>query len=354
MGKLLTADDGEDYISLVIYGKSGAGKTTMGVTAPKPLILLSERQGYRSVRDAARERGIAVPPTIFIESRDELRNVVKVLSGASDEPIAEVMRELFGRNKPEVEEQIASLPYLKPLTIVCDSMTDMFVLVSWDILQAQGNPKSDKDNLEVKNERYWGALGDRCEGLLRTMRDLPYHKVFLATLDDREVGEEDQKTRVVAPETIMRKLPAKMVQASNACGLAFVEQIAVKNKDTGESHYELHRRVRFAGPSWMLLKAIRPLGDVESDPDISKWIERIQGQDTNASVDVRSEAAASAKEHAATHPAGDAPPADAPADGTPVPETKPATAPAAAGSRRRRCGARRRAGHPRSSDRTCS
>ena len=296
MGKLLTMNDDEDFINGVVYGKSGTGKTTIGVSSPQPFILLSERQGYRSVRDAARNLGKEIPPVLFIENIADLRACIRALNAGGDEPIAVALREVLLNNKrdakgelveptdadrQEVERQIAALPYLRPKTLVLDSVTDFFVLISDDILEGMGFPKSSTDGLEIKPERYWGLLKDRSERLLRTFRDSPYHIIFLCLLDEREVGNDEQKTRLVGPDTPMRKLPGTLVAASNFCGLAYVEQQVVKDSETEALNYEHTWRVRLAGPSWMTLKPIKPLREVE-DPDLSEWFARIQAQDSAA------------------------------------------------------------------------
>lgn len=306
MGKLLSTDGVEDFVNIVVYGKSGSGKTTLGVTAPKPFVLLSERQGYRSIRDAAEAAGVPVPPTLYLETVDDLRACLAALKGGSDEPIAVALRECLlpekydGHGKAnngkgnlvppsdeevaEVEEAIASLPYLKPETIVCDSITDFFVLVSDDILNGMGNPVSSTDGLEVKPERYWGLLKDRSERLLRTIRDLPYNILFLCLLDDREVGKDESRQRVVGPDTPMRKLPSTLLASSNACGLAFVEQHAVKQEVDQAATYQLSWRVRFAGPSWMTVKPIKPLRDVE-EPHFGRWLEQLRSGERMDPVD---------------------------------------------------------------------
>ncbi len=276
MGKLLNADIAEDYANITAFGKSGTGKTTLGVSAPQPFIMLSERQGFRSVRDAARMLSKPVPPTLYLESAADLRNCLMALQSDPDEPIATALREVLGRTD-EVEEQIAALPYLKPYTVVSDSMTDFMIMISNEILDEMGNPTSGSDGLEVKPDRYWGLLRDKCEKLIRTLRDLPYNVLMIALLDDRETGKDENRERVVSPQTIMRALSQGMVAASNASGLCFVEESVVKDEDDN-THFEYIHKVRFAGPSWMMVKPMRALSDIE-EPDVTDWLSRVEKQD---------------------------------------------------------------------------
>jgi hypothetical protein len=267
----------EDYLKVLVYGRSGVGKTTLGVTAPEPLILLSERQGYKAVKDAAQRLGVPLPPTIWIQTLDDLRAAVSVLQVDEVEPIPTIMRKLLGDK--DAAAVVANLPYRRPQTVVFDSMTDIFRLISEDIERTAGK-KIGKDGLEAKHERYWGVLRERGEKLIRAARDLPYHVLFLALLDDRTVGEGEEQSRVIGPECPMRAMPNALVAATNLAGIASIKERARKDDD-GKVTYEYQHFVRFAGPSWMATKPLRPLGDVEP-PHFGAWIARVSSRDAEA------------------------------------------------------------------------
>jgi hypothetical protein len=276
MAKLLNDTIDENYLKVLTYGRSGTGKTTLGVTAPQPLILLSERQGYRAVKDAAKRLGVPVPPTIWIETLEDLRVAVSTLQSDLEHPIPTIMRRLLGEGAASA---IESLPYARPRTVVFDSMSDIFRLISEDIERTAGR-KLGKDGLEAKPERYWGVLRDRGEKLIRATRDLPYHVLYLALLDDRTIGEGEEQSRVVGPECPMRALPTALVAATNMTGIASIKERAVKD-EAGKVTYEYQHFVRFAGPSWMATKPLRPLGDVEP-PHFGAWLERVADADGKA------------------------------------------------------------------------
>jgi len=253
--------------------KSGAGKTTLGVTAPKPLILLTERQGFRSVRDAAERLGCDMPPTIWIQSLEDARAILSVLQTNHNRPIESILSRLFG---DDAKSLIAGLPYAKPESIILDSVTEMFALVSDDIEHVVGK-KIGRDGLETKPERYWGVLRERSEKLVRKFRDLPYHVFFLALLRDTTIGEGDQATRVVEPACPMRALPSALAAAVNIVGLVSVRQEPRKvESEDGESKivYDYKRAVKFAGPGWMMTKPMGDLGAAE-EADIASWISRV-------------------------------------------------------------------------------
>lgn len=265
----LNTQEADNQHNLLVYGPSGTGKTSLGVSAPDPVILLSERQGYESVKSAAKRLNKPIPPTFWIQNRDALSTAIKVLRRGNTETLANLCDALLP--KSEVEKAVTSLPYRKPQTVVIDSVTEMFNLISDDI-DTTAPPKLAKDGLPERTMRYWTVLGDRAHGFIRAARDLPFHVVMLALQEDKETGEGDEKARIVQPMTPMRKIPAMLSSAVNAVGVSEV----VRKRATGKQ-MEMKWQVKFASPSWMLTKPLRPLQDVET-PDITDWFNRLAAE----------------------------------------------------------------------------
>jgi len=279
---LLNQEQIERTINLGIYGTSGTGKTTLGVTAPDPVILLSERQGFESIRDAAARLKKPIPPTFLMQHRDALGQAIAALqkgvgssgsNGKSAEPLVRLVEQFVPEDKQK--QAIADLPYTTPKTVVLDSCTDMMQLV-WDHILEQSPQKTAKDGLPETNMRHWGTMKERGNALLRAVRDLPYHSIYLSLLDDRETGEGDEKNRVVQPQMPMRALPGMLAASCNAVGITRVKRLHEKGKDM-----ELQRWVQFAGPDFMLVKPLRPLKDQE-EPNVSKWIAKLDKKHTTA------------------------------------------------------------------------
>jgi hypothetical protein len=242
-------NDPASHLKALIYGKPGVGKTNLAVSAPKPLILLSEAQGLVHVRGAAERLGKAMPQTLLIESVDDLRASLKALMGNKEKPL-----------------KIGGIELEWPETIALDSLTDYGHLVKQEIRE-QSPPKPGRDGLPVDAQRYWGVMGDRMTNLILAFRNLPFHVVFLALLDDREEGEEDAKVRVVGPDMPMRKLAGVVAAAVNVIG------IATRGTKEGEPVYSVVTN----GPDYMTLKPYRPLRNKEI-PDMTYWIDRLAGK----------------------------------------------------------------------------
>lgn len=290
----------EEWVKCLVYGKSGTGKTTLGCTAPKPVFLLSERQGWDSIRKAAKALRVPTPPTFLIQTSKDLNDAVRALN--SKDPLETLVKILVWNDeertaiaegrKPDKDKasrladaMIKALPYTHPETIVPDSITDMFRLES-DAIDEISPPKVGKDGLPVKAERYWSALRERCERLVRRFRDLPFHVLYLALLDDRTVGEDDQKTRQVGPDAPMRALPGAVMQCTNMVGIMSVSlKLVAPTKENRDPQAVIKHWVRFTGPDWMMTKPNRPLRDVEV-PNFSAWIHTLRTVDPATVLDL--------------------------------------------------------------------
>lgn len=255
-------DPTEKWVKAAIYGPPGTGKSDFGTSAPKPLILLSERQGIRTVRAAAARRGLPMPVVLAVESLQDLRDVLRALHGPRDK----AFRVMSGTEVAYEGEW--------PESVVLDSLTDACELVEAEI-RKESPPEKAKDGLERWTERHWAALRDRCERLIRSFRDVPAHVVFLALQDDRTVGEGEEAARVVQPLLPMRALPSVLSAAVNVVG---VTSRAIR--DRGEDgQRQIAYEIRTVGPSHYMLKPYRPLRDLE-EPDFAAWVERIHGAET--------------------------------------------------------------------------
>lgn len=264
--KRVDEDPTEKWVKAAVYGPPGTGKSDFGTSAPRPLILLSERQGIRTIRSAAARRGLPMPIVLAVETLQDLRDVLRALHGPRDRPF----RVLSGTEVAYEGEW--------PESVVIDSLTDVCELVEAEI-RKESPPEKAKDGLEKWTERHWAALRDRCEKLIRAFRDVPAHVVFLCLQDDRMVGEGEEAARQVQPALPMRALPSVLSAAVNVVG---VTSRAIR--DRGEDgQRQIAYEVRTVGPSHYLLKPYRPLRDLE-EPDFSSWVARIQSAEQPASV----------------------------------------------------------------------
>jgi hypothetical protein len=253
------------WLKALIYGESGSGKTNFGVSAPNPLILLSERQAVANVRDAAKRMGRPRPHTLVMESLDDYRHVLKALHGDQAKPFVVLDNE--GAKILELE--------VWPDTIVLDSITDIADMVSKEIRE-QSPQKTGKDGLPVDSERYWNVLSDRTAKLVRAFRDVPRHVLFLALLADKEIGEGDEKSRWVGPQMPMKALPNVLMAAVNVVGITYRRRSVTADPKTKQR--PMVYGIATTGPDHMKVKPYPPLRDSEVT-DFASWVKRINGID---------------------------------------------------------------------------
>lgn len=247
----------ERFLKAAVYGKSGTGKTSLGVTCPKPLILASERQAMLSVRQAAKRLKLdEVPTVLHMESLEDYRRVIRALHGNKSEPFRIVDKEGVVLHEGEWPE-----------TVVIDSLTDAGRLVA-DELNEQSPPKPGKDGLPAQPMRYWGVLIDKVTNLILAFRNVPTNVLFICLADDREVGEGEQSVRVVTPALPTKRLSDTLAAACNLIGYSYRTE---KQKD---NKVRTVFATMFQGPEHFLLKQSAPLRDRERT-NFSMWFDAI-------------------------------------------------------------------------------
>jgi hypothetical protein len=268
MRRLDTAT-GERYLKACVYGASGSGKSCLGVTAPKPLILLSELQGMLHIEQHAARLGVPVPPVIFCEQMSDYSAVVRALYADKSKPFR-VLERVGEGNAPQDFHVTFQLEQW-PETVVVDSVTDVCRLII-EKIRAQSPAKMGRDGLPVDSDRFWNVLGDRFGNFVQGFRDAPLNVLFLALKDDREVGDEGNKRRQVGPDLAMRKFPEKLSAACNLTGYAYRREYREKGKVVKTAY-----GVMFSGPEYMTLKGSDRLRDVEA-PNFTYWKHAVEGQ----------------------------------------------------------------------------
>ena len=251
----------DSLLKLCVWGEPGTGKTWLGCSAPKPVILLTERHGFETVRAWARDAGQPMPPVFWIQSTRDLKQALDALASSSN-PIADI-----AKHHGATAKQIAALPYDKPKTVVLDSLTEMADMVIRE-MEASNPPQIGKDGYPVRSQRFWPVMEAKVLGITRAFRDLPMHSLFLCLQMNKTVGDEGNQRRIMGPSMPMNKMPGAIASMCNAVGMM---QVANDSADDETGQMQFVRQVRFLLPDYATSKVCRPLLDVES-PDVSEWI----------------------------------------------------------------------------------
>lgn len=264
---------------VALYGAPGTGKTHIGATAPEPVILLLERHGFETVRTAAKMAGRPMPPVFWIRTAEQLRRARTILASSGDTLVSMVQDETLITPADLIafdldrEKLVEALPYKRPRTVVLDSLTEACELIAAEV-DAHGGTET-KDGLTYRKLRAWGPINDKCTGLIRAFRDLPYHVLFLALVDERNVGSDEDPEMHFRPAMPGRTLWSRLLGAVNACGYVRLRYVAEEQGEGEKPKRRAQRFVQFITPDHIASKVASPLRAVEP-ADASAWFAALE------------------------------------------------------------------------------
>lgn len=150
------------YFNCILYGRPGAGKTTCAATAPAPILFLDCDQGLLALRgvppEMAEKIGLCPEETYF----EPIRSMADMLA-----QIERVHRECS-----------ASPGWWR--TVVVDNLTELQRVLMTDLLSV-----SERSIPAIQD---WGVILLRMQKLVRLVRNLPVHTVFIAHEREDEHG----------------------------------------------------------------------------------------------------------------------------------------------------------------------
>ena len=194
----------DNYFRGLLYGSSGAGKTTLGARfMSNPLILLTEPNGLPSIRTSNPNASV-----IQIASVDEFDAAIRDITIAS---------------------RGGKLQYD---AIVLDSLTDLQEKYAGTILS-----KSKANNLTLQE---WGWIIDRGKQIVRNIRALPCHSLVICLAGELEIDN----AMVIRPMLFGRKLPIEVVAYFSYCVFLQVEHDKTKGKF-------IRRLITQSGDKWL-------------------------------------------------------------------------------------------------------
>ena len=228
---LRKAGDMDRYFKVLIHGDTGAGKTRIGCTAPKPVILLTEANGLMTIQEAN--------PDAIVVQCNNLDDARAFILAAADGTLAE---------ETGCE------------TIVFDSLTELQRMISDEIMSRKEGKPGVPARMEIRD---WGTLADTMRKMVRQIRNLPFNVVAIA-LTNHEV-DESTGIRYSLPAFQGKKTPNEIAQYFSAVGYAMRVQSNVDDKTV------IRHRVLFRAPNNYMVK---PVGGLEAmeEPDVTSWI----------------------------------------------------------------------------------
>lgn len=230
---LKKAGDMDRHFKVLIHGDTGAGKTRIGCTAPKPVILLTEPNGLMTIQEAN--------PDAIVVQCETLDDARAVILAAADGTLAK---------ETGCE------------TIVFDSLTELQRMIQDEIMSKKEGRPGFTPRMDIKD---WGTLADTMRKMVRQIRNLPFNVVAIA-LTNHEV-DESTGVRYSLPAFQGKKTPNEIAQYFSAVGYAFREQVVVDDKNV------IQHKVLFRAPNNFMVKPVGGLDSVEV-PDVSTWMSK--------------------------------------------------------------------------------
>jgi len=241
--KILPVGEIPGHLSVLAWGRSGTGKTTLAGDFPKPLLLIDVRE--QGTGGLINTPGIDIFP---LETWEELQELYWYLSAGEH-------------------------PYK---TVVIDTVTQLQDIAMEKVLRDEGKTI---DSLITQSN--WGAMAKVMKSWMLSFRDLPLHTVFLA--QDR-VNDVDGFTDQMVPEVGPRLSPsvAGMLNAAvKVICQTFIQEDVRRGKDN-RVHRVITYRLRVGPHPLYLTKVRQPRGcDLPSDivdPTFEKLEAIIHGQ----------------------------------------------------------------------------
>lgn len=226
--KFLPVGEVPGHLSVLIWGRSGTGKTTLAGDFPKPLLLVDVReQGTDGLRNVP---GIDVLP---LETWDELQELYWYLVAGEH-------------------------PYK---TLVIDTVTQLQDVALEKVLKDEG--KTIDSPITQSN---WGAMAKMMKSWMLSFRDLPMHTVFLAQDRVNNVeGFADQMVPEVGPR-LSPSVAGMLNAAVKVICQTFIQEDTRRGKDN-RIHRVITYRLR-VGPHPLYLTKVRQPRGCELPPDI--------------------------------------------------------------------------------------
>lgn len=228
------------HLKILAYGANGKGKTRLGATAPKPIIIDADH-GTMSIRKF---------PDV---------KVFKI------ERWPDIDLAYWYLKKGDHDRE----------TVVLDTVTSLAQLCMKFVLgdEASRDPTKDPD---MPSKREWGKVGELMRTIILNFRELPMHVVYLAQ-ERRGYAEEDEEAPEVYPE-VSPSVRTTLTAAVDIIGRQYVREVVVKG---GEGKKVAQPSFRMLiGPSERYVTKDRSeagLPKVIRDPNITSILKKIKG-----------------------------------------------------------------------------
>jgi hypothetical protein len=202
--------DSAPTLKLLIYGRSGTGKTTWASKAPDPLVILIESQGWQSVGAAQRNTESTVDRcTVIVETWAEFTAVWKAVLTAQIDSSGYATARIAGSDR-------------RFRSVVLDGITRLSAMLQRRMVKTTGDVAWNPDERPTMTTPQWGRVIDIVSNVLDDVGKMPVSVIVTGLAEDYVEGEGDNALRRSKLHIRPRGLAAAAGQFFNAVGFATV------------------------------------------------------------------------------------------------------------------------------------
>lgn len=235
--RIMSVDEANPYLKILVYGRNGKGKTRFAASGPSVLIGDVNEKGTLS----ARGTGAKVFPIDKWSDVDDLYWYLK-------------------RGNHDYE------------TVALDTLTALTAMCMKYVLKESADRDPTRD-VDLPERRAWGKVGKLMGEQIYRFRNLPMHVVF--TAQERTVGDAEEGEEVYITADLPAQARAAALGAVSIIGRVYKKKVTTRSKKTKRKKTTWEFRLLIGDHEDYETKdrAYSGLGPIVRDPTMTKLIE---------------------------------------------------------------------------------
>lgn len=242
---IVDIDDDIEYLTWLIYGKNGTGKTTLLSTVDNMLILAAE-DGTLSIREKAKGNA----KKIRIDSWDKIEEVYWLLKRGTWKDGGVYIKVKGG------SFLVKSLGF--------DTITKLAEVCMRNIVLGD-KAKDVKKDVITKTMKNWGDMSEKLKYWLQTFKDLPLQKVWLCQ-ESTNAEDLESEEYTIFP-AVNKSLRLYVQSEADIIGRTFIKQV-----ETGKVQFRMSVA---PNPTYVTKDRTNLLGGVIPNPKLNKLYDKV-------------------------------------------------------------------------------
>lgn len=236
-GRIVSVDQANPYLNILVFGRNGKGKTRFAASAENVIIIDINEKGTLSARDTDAK-------------------VFEVKSWADIDEIYWFLK----RGNHDFE------------AVALDTLTALTALCMKHVLKEEADRDITRDPM-MPDRRAWGKVGKLMEEQIYRFRNLPMHTIFIA--QERTVGDAEEGEEVITTANLPASVRGSALGAVGIIGRMYKRKVTTRNKKTKKKITKWEFRMLIGDHEDYETKdrIYSGLGSIVREPTVPKFIE---------------------------------------------------------------------------------